>query len=581
MRNYYLIIVIFFLGNLFACQDHILEEGMEEKYGINNPVKINNPYSVENMQIALDSIKLEWKGKTKAVSVLEGIEIKPTNYYVKLMPSSHEEEGLLKQDTTLHLFDYPLDYEFTDEYLDNRVSLKEGEFPTYYTYVAVDKKLPDVSYEILDELYNPDADPYFEDGTSGTKAGYISEKENLLTSLLKKSFSLTGNEDEFVDENESKTKIWIFGSKWYPSGNIQIWDDDAGQSTVVERVFSHWEYVEINEDLEPLRERELRRLEDKNPRIIKRAVYKYVSKQIQGKYVPLEGAQVLIRQLFTIHNATTDANGNFRAGRTRGKARYIIQWERKHYSIRSGSIGQAELRGPQKKKEEWNYKIKGGKHEYYGHIHRAAHNYYYKNIGGLRRPPLNGFLKNQIKIAAYDYYDSKNRGRNDHYARILNYITPTTGILQAWPTISLKMYGRSPSDIFGVTSHELAHSTHAKNAGLKFIDSELRLIETYANTLEWHLTTKYYKQYVNNFVFQNNYQNFSPASKPVYTSLMVDLIDSNNQPYVVDRVSGYTMNQIENEAFRNHSFASLKNDLRDRYYNSTEQYLDELFNNWN
>jgi hypothetical protein len=357
MRNYYLIIVIFFLGNLFACQDHILEEGMEEKYGINNPVKINNPYSVENMQIALDSIKLEWKGKTKAVSVLEGIEIKPTNYYVKLMPSSHEEEGLLKQDTTLHLFDYPLDYEFTDEYLDNRVSLKEGEFPTYYTYVAVDKKLPDVSYEILDELYNPDADPYFEDGTSGTKAGYISEKENLLTSLLKKSFSLTGNEDEFVDENESKTKIWIFGSKWYPSGNIQIWDDDAGQSTVVERVFSHWEYVEINEDLEPLRERELRRLEDKNPRIIKRAVYKYVSKQIQGKYVPLEGAQVLIRQLFTIHNATTDANGNFRAGRTRGKARYIIQWERKHYSIRSGSIGQAELRGPQKKKEEWNYKI--------------------------------------------------------------------------------------------------------------------------------------------------------------------------------------------------------------------------------
>ena len=39
--------------------------------------------------------------------------------------------------------------------------------------------------------------------------------------------------------------------------------------------------------------------------------------------------------------------------------------------------------------------------------------------------------------------------------------------------------------------------------------------------------------------------------------------------------------QIETEVMRNKTFLQLKNDLRDRYYNSTERYLDELFNNWN
>lgn len=259
-----------------------------------------------------------------------------------------------------------------------------------------------------------------------------------------------------------------------------------------------------------------------------------------------------------------------------------MQWERYHYSIRSGWLGQAETRGPKVKKQDWNYNIKGGTAEYYEHIHRAAHNYFYGNIDGLRRPPENGFLKNQIKIAVYDSYDPDGSGRNDHYARLLNWLTSVTGILQAWPTITLRLYNRSPNQIFATTTQELAHSTHAKYAGpFTFIGSEKRMIETYAQTIEWQITTKYYRHYVSNYVFQSNYQNFSPNSRPVYTSLMVDLIDNENQPYLIDRVKNYTIQQIETETMRNKTFLQLKNDLRDRYYNSTENYLDELFNNWN
>lgn len=34
-----------------------------------------------------------------------------------------------------------------------------------------------------------------------------------------------------------------------------------------------------------------------------------------GSYVPLEGAQVLIRQLFTVRQGITDANGYFSTGK--------------------------------------------------------------------------------------------------------------------------------------------------------------------------------------------------------------------------------------------------------------------------
>jgi len=208
----------------------------------------------------------------------------------------------------------------------------------------------------------------------------------------------------------------------------------------------------------------------------------------------------------------------------------------------------------------------------------------------LRRPPKNGFLKNQIKIAAYDSYDPNSSGRNDHYARLLNWLTPVTGVLQAWPTITLRLYDRPPTQIFGTTTHELAHSTHAKHAGpFTFIGSEKRMIETYAQTIEWQLTTKYYRQYKSDFVFENNYQHRSPvfgAPYTTYTSLMVDLIDDENQNlsnsnYVIDRVKDYSIQQIETETMRNKTFLRLKNDLYRNYNNPTKDYLDELFNNWN
>ena len=93
---------------------------------------------------------------------------------------------------------------------------------------------------------------------------------------------------------------------------------------------------------------------------------------------PVVGAQVLIRQWFTVRQGITDENGNFSTSSVRGSARYILQWERYHYSIRNGSLFQAETKSATQQKEEpWNLNITGGDDKYHALIHQAAHDYYY------------------------------------------------------------------------------------------------------------------------------------------------------------------------------------------------------------
>ena len=82
--------------------------------------------------------------------------------------------------------------------------------------------------------------------------------------------------------------------------------------------------------------------------------------------------------------------------------------------------------------------------------------------------------------------------------------------------------------------------------------------------------------------FQSNYKNFQEG----YTPIIIDLIDNIYQrssgamkPY--DRVSGYTLWQIERAVAASQNLNDLKNNLRNMYNNPTEGFLDELFANYN
>ena len=109
--------------------------------------------------------------------------------------------------------------------------------------------------------------------------------------------------------------------------------------------------------------------------------------------------------------------------------------------------------------------------------------------------------------------------------------------------------------------------------------------ETYAQTIEWYLTTRYYSNRIPGFVFSDNYQNRTPIADPIYTSFMVDMVDTLNQringpQFPLDNVSGYSLRQIENMVMNNATFTGFKDDMKRVYNNPTEIYLDQLRNNW-
>lgn len=497
-------------------------------------ILLKNPYSLQNMRKSLENIKT--KDPNSSFTNLANFNITATHLYLKFKPRDEKDEYKLKADSTIFLFDYRLDCEYKDSYLNNRKPINDS-IPDYYTSVSINKVIPDVPYEIIDELYIPEQDPYFNDTEEIEKyliTYKIKNKTDLYNHLIYDSFVITDNQDEVLEPESTESQKWFFGKKWRPMGLIGIYDNVDG--------------VKKN------------------------------GNQISGELVPLKGAKILMRQWFTVDSGITNQYGYFQTGTVRGHARYIIQWERQNYSIRSGWFGQAELRGPKLKNQIWFHNIIGGEQEYYGTIHRAAHYYYYENIGILRRPPEKSFWNKQIKIAAYLTGEGTNY--NAHYVQLI------PG--QLWPTITLKRYQDATDAIIGTTIHELAHSTHARHAGINhFIGSEKRMKETYSQTIEWALTNLIYRERFPNYVFDFNYQFHTPSNEPFYTSLMVDLIDNFNQQisysnpnYPLDNVSGYNLKQIEDQVMNTKTFYSLKNAMRDSYTNPTENNLDQLFNNW-
>lgn len=476
----------------------------EKDYYLKLGEKLENPYSVKNMRRALDSVKAKMTISKTAKSTSE-FDIETSHLYVKIEPKSAAEEALMKKDTAQNFFDYPLDYEFTEEVLKEIGTNNPDVIGSYYVSVPKDYVFPEgIKTEVLEELYIPEQDPYFDNttGTGKVSKSTISSKEDLLGNLLIEAFKLTHNEAQLGLQSTStgKSSWWIFGSKWRPSGKITMWDNSL------------------------------------------------------NRVVPVEGAQVLIRQWFTVDSGITDVNGNFSTGTVRGEARYILQWERQHYDIRNDTFGQAETRGPSKKNESWNYNITDPKDIHFAMVHRAAHHYYYKDIKGLRRPPFDGEMPTRMKIAAID----KSKGINGDYSfwRGLGGVLP-----------NIRIYERDfCQEYYGTTIHELAHSSHWKMAWWTFQTVDERVAESWARGVQWELTRMVYPNYGNIYF-------------GTYTGVVEDMIDSDNS--FGDNVSGYTIRQIENSLMYQKNWEDWRNKIINDYDNPTENNLPALFTRWN
>lgn len=469
-------------------------------------IKLQNPYSVANMQEAYSNLQQE-DPNFPSISI-------STNYrYIKFMPQDEAQLDLLKSDTTIILYDIPLDYEIAVNgtyYHDP--SLPDSAVTYQYCSLPINKTIPDVPYSILENLYIPPIEQDFSSARSTMNQYY----EALVDEALRITDNLNSNER-------------TISSYWTPAGTIKMIDNILGE-------------------------------------------------------IPIAGIKVRARRWFTTYEGITNNQGYFECnGQFKGDANYSFNWERYHFSIRSGEFGQAKYDGP-KQTGNWNLSIDGGTPEFYAIIFRAAFHYYYGNVHNLRRPPLNEILGSQMKIAAKYEYNENLMGIHYGHWRF------TIGIE---PRIKIYNPQELPDAIYSATIHELAHAVHwnmnqelYNGYGLSSIEKIVK--ESWASGAQWYLTKMIYPNYTN-----NNY------IRCLYTGIVEDLIDgistktsncyyseSTNSIYnstlsYHDKTLGYTIKQIENSLLGVKTWSMWENYIKALYNNSTENYLGNAFNYWN
>ncbi len=191
--------------------------------------QINNPYLIENILAALDTLKAhpeEQNSCMKAPAVLENIEIKPTDLYVRFLPTDSSQYALLMNDTSLLLFDYPLDYQKIqtgDYYQDPTVA---GAYTWLYTTVPVGyESLTGITYEVIEELFIPEHSPYYsiEESPAKVKAAdhvkaNVAHKEDYvdaLKTILAISFMITDNADQLNEPTKNHVSTDMQKAKSY------------------------------------------------------------------------------------------------------------------------------------------------------------------------------------------------------------------------------------------------------------------------------------------------------------------------------------------------------------------------------
>ncbi|WP_053405038.1 hypothetical protein [Persicobacter sp. CCB-QB2] len=462
---------------------------------------------------SVKNMSLAWENLKKENSKLrmgnsEDV-IKTTHLYLKFIPKNEEQLSILARDTSLVLYTYPLDYEI----------VKEGNFyhdpsvpvsqPTYqYCAIEKDQQIPEqIEYEVLEELFIPDE----AENNENVRLNSIFNEE-ITQQLIDEAYRITGNED-FSSENSK-----VAASKWRPSGRIRVWDD------------------------------------------------------VRGNWSGVVGVEVRARRWFTTYKGQTNSTGSFTCNGTfRRDANYSLKWEQYHYSIRSGSFGQAKLDGP-KRRGSWFRDIGNNElQKLYAFIHLASYNYYYGNRLWLKRPPLNGIFKPQMKIGGHDEDGRSNHNKN---RRCLGF----SDRIRIFRNINGSR--RNSEEIYNVTLHELAHASHWELRKGNWSSTEGKLKESWALGAAWALTRL---RYPNHDQWENvSFEWMRNEGEGNYTPLIIDLIDNVNQgatntarPF--DRVTGYSIREIEAVLSRCKNIAQLQNELDARYNKNSDEFLDELF----
>jgi hypothetical protein len=532
----YFLFVVIFSGSLFlgSCErdDTMSQTELNNEFASESDglivlgKKLENPYTVENMQKAYDNLSKENKLKST-------FQIETTDLYVRFAPANEEEWQLLRADS-LELFDMPLDYELEEGgtfYQDQEIAA--DQITWQYTVVPVNYNFSEIKHEVLAELFLQDEE---EDdvNTEMTKSGLMENDD--WANLEDESLKITGNydPDDYTEEGSLKRR-------WRPSGQIKVEDDYmgviplAGVRVVVKRWFK-WKHD----------------ITDKNGKFSTR---KFRSKRV--KYgIKWERRDFDIR------------SGSY------GQAWYsFVKKKKKAWNL---TIYRSST------PKSWLYA--------HIHRAAITYFYDYGKWGLTPPPRRKGIkkLKHRLHIAGKDKSGRShyfNFNRFIWSAQVVVYSKDKSGRKED----SRDVFGHTIHELAHVVHWSMGYSTgqyvlDALTSDPKLPESWAVGVEwKVTNDI-------YNKDFYNIYEEQYQEMSISAIKENKgYTPLVIDLIDNENQKeikgssaYPDDKVSGYTLSELE-KALPGAlgSWWRWRTRIKEKYNNPTEQHVDYLFRTYN
>lgn len=194
--------------------------------------KLENPYSLSNMQKAFDTYNSLNKNSNFAAKGA----LKATHRYIRINPSDenhllllNELDGAAAGSIVLH--DFPLDHEITGEgdYFVNPVDETDLYHPVY-TVIPVSYVMPkDLPYTVLEEVYQPTEAEYEVETLSLNSAGWENEEGCRGSEVVCTAPEMVPSEKPEgpqVKTGDGQTEARLFGRRYRPSGYVRVQNTD-------------------------------------------------------------------------------------------------------------------------------------------------------------------------------------------------------------------------------------------------------------------------------------------------------------------------------------------------------------------
>ncbi|MEN1785338.1 MAG: hypothetical protein AAGF77_09380 [Bacteroidota bacterium] len=619
------------------------EESLEENTvsdlnSVETGEALDIPYTVNNMDKAFKQLLLHLDQKQpygKSVfarkstfaakrSISANIKIVPSHYYYRFLPKDSIQYQSLVSDTIMDVTNIPLHLKTLgqgDVYDDPTIKGDETgkAFGWQYSVLPYNYKFPKhIKHEKLEDLYfapELDAKETLQTGEMPISVTSNSTTDNLLTVddngtvfeyLELEALKLTQNLDE---EELAVLRFYLPKDK---SGKTYTFQEAKAKGYSMPALILDYDSVlsYLNEEgtSDPKGSPELasrRRKWAPHGRLT-------VWDNVVNKKLPVRGAHVKVRKwgLLVIRKAHTNSNGEFRTRKTRTKrVKYAVYFENRHkkFRVKAGNIFvNAKHRGTRRyKRKGWYQHFSAHRSRYYAEVHNGTMDFYDRAVGkfGLKHPNSNWIRINaQYNRQAGRYLDLNPNGT-------IPWI-PTLSLNAEIKVGRLRRSTPMQSDrIYALMIHEMTHASHYRLDRSMFINPAgfscrlKTLMESWAEGVETVVTNDRYLELDRNYQASVRIRNFrpldlynsqrqdnviNPGDKEFYTPIVIDLVDNYNQnvgipnniPRPRDRVSGYSLRQIQRSLKGARGPHGWKENLIRQHYNPTEQFVNELFDQY-